>query len=152
MISFCLPNFDIKLSHNQGRPQIFDFLRRRYVALTPEEWVRQRFTHHLVENLGYPASLLANEVMVRINGVARRCDTVLYHREGGFPRMIVEYKAPDIPITQRVFDQIASYNSVLRADYLMLSNGMQHFCCHINYAENKAEPLDYILPYGELMP
>ena len=96
-----------------GRPAIFDFLRRRYVALTPEEWVRQHFTHYLVEHLAYPAALLANEVSLNVGGALRRCDSVLYARQGGRPRLIVEYKAPDVAITQHVFNQIAAYNSVL---------------------------------------
>ena len=118
MISLNLPTFQIKTTHRNGRTQIYDFLRRRYVTLTPEEWVRQHFTHFLVDHLGYPAALLGNEVTIDVGGVARRCDTVLYRREGGTPRLIVEYKAPDIPISERVFNQISAYNSVLRADYL----------------------------------
>lgn len=150
MISLNLPTFQIKTTHRNGRTQIYDFLRRRYVTLTPEEWVRQHFTHFLVDHLGYPAALLGNEVTIDVGGVARRCDTVLYRREGGTPRLIVEYKAPDIPISERVFNQISAYNSVLRADYLIVSNGVEHYCCHLDYVHRTAEFLPGIPRHTEL--
>ena len=150
MISLNLPTFQIKTTHRNGRTQIYDFLRRRYVTLTPEEWVRQHFTHFLVDHLGYPAALLGNEVTIYVGGVARRCDTVLYRREGGTPRLIVEYKAPDIPISERVFNQISAYNSVLRADYLIVSNGVEHYCCHLDYVHRTAEFLPGIPRHAEL--
>ncbi|MDD5780746.1 MAG: type I restriction enzyme HsdR N-terminal domain-containing protein [Bacteroidales bacterium] len=150
MISLNLPTFQIKTTHRNGRTQIYDFLRRRYVTLTPEEWVRQHFTHFLVDHLGYPAALLGNEVTIDVGGVARRCDTVLYRREGGTPRLIVEYKAPDIPISERVFNQISAYNSVLRADYLIVSNGVEHYCCHLDYVHRTAEFLPGIPRHAEL--
>lgn len=150
MISLNLPTFQIKTTHRNGRTQIYDFLRRRYVTLTPEEWVRQHFTHFLVDHLGYPAALLGNEVTIDVGGVARRCDTVLYRREGGTPRLIVEYKAPDIPISERVFHQISAYNSVLRADYLIVSNGVEHYCCHLDYVHRTAEFLPGIPCHAEL--
>ena len=111
---------------------IFDVIRRKYVALTPEEWVRQHFVHYLIEQLGYPQELLANEVEVTLNGTSKRCDTVLYDRNLK-ARMIVEYKAADIPITQKVFNQIMRYNMVLRVDYLVVTNGMNHYCCKMDY-------------------
>lgn len=151
MISLGLPQYDIKLRlRADGKREVYDFLRRRYVLLTPEEWVRQHFTHYLVDSLAYPAALLANEVSLTLNGVTRRCDSVLYHRQGGRPRVICEYKAPDVPITQRVFDQICSYNSVLRSDYLLVSNGTQHFALAIDYATRRATFLDHIPAYAEL--
>ena len=127
-----LPPFNIKVAEREGQTTIYDFLRHRYLRLTPEEWVRQHFTHFLVEHKGYPTALLANEVTIDVNGVARRCDSVLYKAAGGMPRMIIEYKAPHIHITQSVFQQIYSYNSVLRADYLIVSNGINHYCCHVD--------------------
>ena len=102
MIPLNLPSFNIKTKVQRGRTLVFDFLRRRYVTLTPEEWVRQHFVHFLVEHKGYPAALLGNEVGLKVGGVSRRCDSVLYHRDGGRPRAIVEYKAPSVPITQQV--------------------------------------------------
>ena len=150
MISLNLPSYKINVAERGGRRMIYDFLRRRYVALTPEEWVRQHFTHFLVEHRHYPAALLGNEITVQLNGVARRCDSVLYSRDGGRPRMIVEYKAPEVPVTQAVFSQISAYNSVLRADYLVVSNGLAHYCCRMDYEQNKVEFLPEIPFYEEL--
>ena len=150
MISLNLPPFTIKTTRREGRTVIFDFLRRRYVALTPEEWVRQHFTHFLVEYKGYPSALLANEVSITVGGADRRCDSILYHRQGGRPRLIIEYKAPSVGITQNVFNQIASYNSILRADYLIVSNGLVHYCRKMNYAEAQVQYLRDIPHYEEL--
>lgn len=150
MIPLNLPSFEIKIAEKNGRASVFDFLRRRYVSLTPEEWVRQHFTHFLVSCKGYPAALLANEVSLNVGGVVRRCDSVLYHRDGGRPRVIIEYKAPHVPITQSVFTQIASYNSVLRADYLIVSNGLAHYCCLMDYSNNCVVHLQDIPNYSDL--
>lgn len=135
MLSLKLPAFDAKIAVRDGKSTIFDVLRRRYVALTPEEWVRQHFVHYLIAHKGYPQALMANEVQVQLNGTKKRCDTVLYRRDLT-ARMIVEYKAPEVAITQTVFDQITRYNMVLKVDYLVVSNGLQHYCCHIDYDEN----------------
>jgi hypothetical protein len=145
-----LPPFNIKVAEREGQTTIYDFLRHRYLRLTPEEWVRQHFTHFLVEHKGYPTVLLANEVTIDVNGVARRCDSVLYKAAGGMPRMIIEYKAPHIHITQSVFQQIYSYNSVLRADYLIVSNGINHYCCHVDYDNMRVDFLKDIPNYIEL--
>lgn len=115
----------------QASPQILDVLRRKFVALTPEEWVRQHFVHLLVDHLGYPSGLLANEVQLRVGDKVLRADSVLYAPDGS-PRMIIEYKAPHVSITQRVFDQAWAYSQKLHADYLMVSNGMEHYVCRRN--------------------
>ncbi|UKK51868.1 type I restriction enzyme HsdR N-terminal domain-containing protein [Prevotella sp. E13-17] len=145
-----LPAFDIKLRKNSQRYEIFDFLRRKYVALTPEEWVRQHFTHFLVEQKSYPRGLLANEVELRVGEKKLRCDTLLYNKEMQ-PIMIIEYKAPEIEITQRVFDQITVYNRLLHVDYLVVSNGLQHFCCHMDYEKGEYSFLQNIPHYTELI-
>lgn len=146
-----LPQAPLRLRRNaEGRPLVFDFLRNRYVTLTAEEWVRQHFVHYLTVHLGYPSALLANEVGVEVGGVSRRCDSVLFSREGGVPRLIVEYKAPQVPITQEVFLQIQSYNSVLRAEYLVVSNGLRHFCCKIDYDLQRVSFLSEVPRYDEL--
>lgn len=150
MDSLNLPPIVPKLRQQDGHTAIYDFLRRRYVRLTPEEWVRQHFIHFLVHEKQYPAGLLANEVTIDVCGVQRRCDSILYHRAGSLPRIIIEYKAPHIPITQSVFQQIYSYNSALRADYLIVSNGLQHYCCHVDYAAMKVEFLSDIPSYPDL--
>lgn len=132
MLALNLPSYSHKIITRNGKGYIFDVLRKKYVALTPEEWVRQHFVHFLIEHKGYPAGLLANEVQVMLNGTKKRCDTVLYGRSLN-PRMIVEYKAPEIEITQSVFDQITRYNMVLKVDYLIVTNGIRHYCCRIDY-------------------
>jgi hypothetical protein len=138
------------LRKKDERHEIFDFLRRKYVALTPEEWVRQHFTHFLVEQKGYPRGLLANEVELRVGEKKLRADTLLYNKEMQ-PRMIIEYKAPEIEITQRVFDQISVYNHLLHVDYLIVSNGMQHYCCRMNYEKREYSFLQDIPLYDELL-
>ena len=124
-----LPPFEANIKKMDGMVKILDVLRRKFVALTPEEWVRQHFVHFLIEHKGYPATLMANEVAVTLNGMSRRCDTVVYGKEGLKPLMIVEYKRPDVEITQKVFDQICRYNMVLEVEWLVVSNGMKHYCC-----------------------
>lgn len=147
-----LPVPELRLRKNaEGRVQVYDELRKRFVTLTAEEWVRQHFVSFLVKHRGYPMGLLANEVGVNVGGVSRRCDTVLFAREGGMPRMIVEYKAPQVAITEGVFTQVQSYNSVLRADYLVVSNGRQHYCCRVNYEEQRIEFLRDIPFYKDLV-
>ena len=142
-----LPPYEIKLREKNGQRQIFDFLRRRYVSLTPEEWVRQHFVHFLIEKKGYPKGLLANEVELRVGDKKLRCDSLLYNKEFQ-PQMIIEYKAPHIEITQRVFDQITVYNFLLHVDYLIVSNGIQHYCCRMDYKKNSWEFLREIPNYS----
>lgn len=149
MIRLNLPSYQIKLSGTKERPTIFDILRRKYVALTPEEWVRQHFVHFLVEHKGYPASLLANEVKLKVGDKDLRADSVLYSSQL-VPRMIVEYKAPRIPITQKVFDQITVYNLLLHVDYLVISNGLEHYCCKMDYENQKYLFLEDIPDYNNI--
>ena len=131
-----LPQYAVKVAEKDGKRTIFDDLRRKYVALTPEEWVRQHFVHYLTGHLGYPAGLLANEVELKIGEKKLRCDTLLYNR-GMKPQMIIEYKAPHIALTQKVIDQISVYNMLLHVDYLVVSNGIQHICCKMDYDSKK---------------
>ena len=149
MLALNLPTFELKMKDDGSKKSIFDVIRRKYVALTPEEWVRQHFVHYLMEQLGYPQELLANEVEVSLNGMSRRCDTVLYNRDLE-ARMIVEYKAPSIPITQNVFNQIMRYNMVLHVDYLVVSNGIYHYCCKMDYSTNSYTFLTEIPKYEAL--
>ena len=144
-----LPKFEIRVQRQKDKLTIFDFLRRRHVALTPEEWVRQHFTHFLVEHKGYPKGLLANEVELSVGDKSLRCDSVLYDREL-HPQMIVEYKAPKIKLTQKVFQQIATYNLLLHVDYLVVSNGIEHHCVKMDYDNQKYLFLDDIPDYKNL--
>ena len=127
-----LPPVDLKLKMEDGILKSYDPFRRKYVALTPEEYVRRHFTEWLVTALHYPASNIANEVGVNLNGTKKRCDTLVIDRDRA-PLMIVEYKAPGVDVTQAVFDQIVRYNMTLKARYLVVSNGLKHYCCIMDY-------------------
>lgn len=149
MLSLNLPPYEIKIIEREGKRQIFDPLRKNYVALTPEEWVRQHFVNYLLQYKGYPSSLTANEVGITLNGMSRRCDTVIYDKNLK-PRAIVEYKASSVKITKEVFAQISRYNLVLRVDYLIISNGLQHYCCKMDYANNSFTFMQDIPDYNTL--
>lgn len=149
MLELNLPPFEKKITKKDDKPFILDVIRRQYVALTPEEWVRQNFVHFLIEYKGYPQSLMANEVQLKLNGMSRRCDTVVYDRTLR-PRVIVEYKAPSVSITQKVFEQICRYNMVLQVDYLIVSNGLAHYCCRIDYPTRSYTFLQEIPEYQSL--
>lgn len=140
--------FNIRIG-SDGNRQIFDRLRRRFVSLSPEEWVRQNFVEYLIEDKGFPKGLMSNEVSLTQNGISRRCDTLVADRFGR-PFVIVEYKAPHIRITQQVFDQICRYNMVLHARYLIVSNGLNHFGCRIDYENNSYSFLRDIPAYCDL--
>lgn len=144
-------NYPLKTRRNDdGLTQVFCPLRHRYVALTPEEWVRQQFTQFLINERRFPAALMGNEVGISVGNVNRRCDTILFSKEGGKPVVIVEYKAPEVEITQKVFTQISSYNSVLHAQYLIVSNGHQSVCCKMDYENHAYRFLPDIPMYEDL--
>jgi hypothetical protein len=145
-----LPAYDVKMRGTREKPEIFDFLRKRYVTLTPEEWVRQHFTHWLVEHKGYPKGLLGNEIALKCGEKTLRCDSILYNKEA-LPQMIIEYKAPTVSLTQRVFNQISAYNLLLHVDYLVVSNGLQHYCCKMDYQRQTYEFLQEIPDYASLI-
>ena len=149
MIKLNIPPFQMKLSSTQERPKILDILRRKFVALTPEEWVRQHFIHFLIEHKGYPSALMANEVALSCGNKQLRADTVLYDRDLN-ARMIIEYKAPTIKITKRVFEQVTAYNFLLHVDYLIVSNGLTHYCCKMNYENNSYMLLTSIPDYKDI--
>lgn len=144
-----LPDANLRLTVENGKELIFDALRRKYVALTPEEWVRQNFVSYLVNHKGFLAGLMNNEVSLVQNGIKRRCDTIVSDRFGK-PLMIVEYKAPNVEITQKVFDQIVRYNYGFQAKYLVVSNGLSHYCCIINYDLGNYSFLKEIPMYSDL--
>ncbi|MBE6266598.1 MAG: type I restriction enzyme HsdR N-terminal domain-containing protein [Prevotella ruminicola] len=149
MFRLNLPTYEIKIAQRGNKQLIFDFLRRKYVALTPEEWVRQHFVHYLIEHKGYPAGLIGNEVELNVGEKKLRCDTILYNKVAQ-PQMIIEYKAPQIKLQQKTFDQISAYNLLLKVDYLIVSNGMQHICCRMDYENQKYCFLEDIPNYQEL--
>ncbi|MDO5664424.1 MAG: type I restriction enzyme HsdR N-terminal domain-containing protein [Bacteroidia bacterium] len=141
MYALNLPTFDAKIRKTPNGFDIFDPLRRKYVSMTPEEWVRQHFVHYLISEKGYPASLMANEAMIKLNSLTKRCDTVVYNNNLE-PLVICEFKKPEVEITQQVFDQVIRYNIVLKVKYLIVSNGISHYCCKMNYDDMS---FDYLL-------
>ncbi len=144
-----MPQIKVKTDNN-GRTVIYDTLRRLWVVMTPEEFVRQQFVNHLIDQLGYPRGRMANEVALQLNGTSRRADTVLFGMDRR-PLAIIEYKAPEVALTQKVFDQIVRYNMVLRARYLMVSNGRSSYCCRVDYSSGGVEFLEAIPRYEELL-
>lgn len=144
-----LPSFEIKMKVDGGILKIFDPLRSKYVAATPEEYVRQHFVNYLLNYLHYPASHTANEIGIELNGTRKRCDTVIFGNDMQ-PLVIVEYKAPNIEINQSTFDQIARYNMQLKAKYLIVSNGINHYCCRMDYAADTYHFLPRIPDYADI--
>ena len=126
-----LPAYNFRIIKKNEKPFIFDDLRKKFVALTPEEWVRQHFIRFLIEVKHYPASLIAIEKQLVINSLKKRCDAVVYSRNAE-PLMIIEFKATTVSIAQQTFDQAAVYNSKLKVDYFIISNGLKHYCCRLD--------------------
>lgn len=126
-----LPKYNFRIKKQNEKYLIFDSQRKRYVSLTPEEWVRQHFIRFLIEEKGFPPALLAVEKQLIVNGLQKRCDAVLFNREAQ-PVLIIEFKAPTVAINQNTFDQVAVYNSGLNVDYFIISNGLEHYCCKVN--------------------
>lgn len=124
-----LPPRRLQVRHGVGCDEIYDPLRHMWLMLTPEEWVRQNFVAHLIADRGYPVSLMANEVGLKLNGLSRRCDAVVWSAGSGQPLMLLEFKASSVKISKSVFDQIIRYNMAFRAPYLIVSNGLTHYCC-----------------------
>lgn len=151
MTELNLPKYNMRISRDRNNNiKIFDSIRKKFVSLTPEEYVRQHFTNWLINYLHYPMGLIANEVKISLNSTIKRCDTIVYGNTGD-PMMIIEYKAPHISINQNVFDQIVRYNMVLKTKYLVVSNGMQHYCCIIDYENNSYQFIPHIPTYEELI-
>jgi len=127
-----LPDFELKIAEREGKRFVWDPIRRIWTSFTPEEYVRQGFVAFLISQKGYPMSHIANEQSISINGMRRRCDSVVYDK-CGTPKIIVEYKAAHVPVSQKVFNQISRYNMAMRVDYLIVSNGMSHYCIKMDY-------------------
>jgi hypothetical protein len=127
-----LPSYKFKLKSSENKTLIFDKLRKKFLVLTPEEWVRQHYVYFLIEEKKYPISLIALEKQLTINNRKKRTDILVYNSKGN-PEIIVECKAPSIKITQDTFDQIARYNLKLKANYLVVTNGLGHFYCKMDF-------------------
>lgn len=148
MITFVKVVFilELRIENIGGKEQVFDVFRQKWVALTPEEGVRQQFCHFLVDVKKYPQISIANECSLQINGQRQRCDTIVYSK--GHPVMLVEYKASSVKITQDVINQALRYNTKLHVPYLVVTNGVDTYCFQINYQTLKATPLTDIPEYN----
>ena len=138
-----LPHCDFEFGTKEGKDMILDPVRRKFVRLTPEEWVRQHFAQYLIRERGFPAALMAIEKGFLYQGMLRRADIVAYDRRGS-ALLMVECKAPGVDVTQETFDQVAGYNMVIGARYLVVTNGHSHYCCEIDKETSSYEFLDEI--------
>jgi len=143
---FNLPPHQLKIRKQGDKLDVFDSLRKKYVVLTPEEEVRQHFIHYMIQHKSYPAGLLAVEYSLKVNNMKKRADIVAFSKFG-HPLLLVECKAPSEKITQKVFDQIARYNLSLKVDYLIVTNGLEHFCCQLDFKNNRYSFLEEIPDY-----
>ena len=126
-----LPLFEFKIKKENKNNIIFDEIRKKWIILTPEEWVRQHVVHFLLKEKNYPISLIAVEKQLKINTRIKRTDIVVYNKQGT-PELLIECKAPSVKITQTTFDQIARYNLTANSNYLMVTNGLAHYFCQID--------------------
>ena len=127
-----LPPYPFKITEDNGKLTLFDDIRKKHILLTPEEWVRQHFVQYLINQKGYPKSLIKLEGGLKLHGKARRTDIVVFNAKGE-RILLIECKAPSVKIDQKVFDQVARYNMVHKVALLAVSNGMEHYYCRINY-------------------
>ncbi|WP_099599451.1 type I restriction enzyme HsdR N-terminal domain-containing protein [Reichenbachiella sp. 5M10] len=141
-----LPSFDFNIRESSEGREIWDEFRKKYIQLTPEEWVRQNFLRFLVEELSYPKSLLKVEASLKYNRMSKRPDIIAYNGEGN-AEMLVECKASYVKITEETFKQASVYNTVVKARYLVVTNGMQHFCCEQNFETGISSFLKQIPEY-----
>lgn len=144
-----LPEYSVKTRIVNSQQQIFDEIRRKYVTLIPEEWVRQHFINYLVNDRKFPKGLLSVEHPLTINNVSHRADIVAFASDGK-PLVVVECKAPEIAINQSVIQQISRYNILLKAPILILTNGMVHYCVRINFENNTSASVDSIPFYQDI--
>ncbi|MFT4683674.1 MAG: hypothetical protein ACI863_000266 [Flavobacteriales bacterium] len=141
-----LPTYQFKLKSSENKQLIFDKIRKKYVVLTPEEWVRQNFVAYLITEKKYPISLIAVEKQLIVNNLKKRFDILVFNTDG-LPKIIVECKAPSIKISQNTFDQISRYNLVLNAEILIVTNGIEHYYCKVDTENEKYSFLNNIEDY-----
>ncbi len=130
------PTYQFRFKNSENKVAIFDEIRKKFIILTPEEWVRQHVVHYLLYEKKYPKSWINVEKRIKINGLTKRYDVVVFNADGSI-FLLVECKAPEIKISQHTFDQIARYNLALNAAYLMVTNGLEHYYCQLDYVNEK---------------
>ena len=146
MLRLNLPNYDFKMKTEQRSRQIFDPVRKKMVKLDPEEWVRQNLIQFLNKDKNYPISLMAVEKGLTVNKLSKRFDILCYNNDSK-PLLLVECKAPSVKISQAAFDQISIYNLQFKVPFLLVSNGLEHFCCKLDYEKNSYSFLSEIPDY-----
>jgi hypothetical protein len=144
-----LPEYDLKLKNESGRSMVFDPFRSKYLVATPEEIVRQRFARYLIEEKNFPSSLMVTEHALSLNEMRKRCDIIVFNKKMN-PVVLVECKSPTVKITQNVFDQIARYNLVFKVSYLLVSNGIKHYCCKVDFETEQINFLKEIPQFSEI--
>ncbi len=145
-----LPEYSFRFKNTDGKEFIFDALRKRFVRLTPEEWVRQNFVQFLISEKKYSSALIAVEAGVNVNNNHQRADLVVFNRNGS-PILVAEFKAPEVKISQQTFDQIARYNMQLKVNFLIVSNGLEHYCCRLDFAKGSYSFLPEIPEFEEIL-
>jgi len=130
------PKYSFRFKSSENKLSVFDEIRKKFILLTPEEWVRQHTVRFLITDRKYPISLINVEKVIKINDLVKRYDVVIYNSDGSI-FLLVECKAPSVAITQETFNQIARYNLVLKATYLMVTNGLNHYFCQMDFEEQK---------------
>lgn len=141
--------FNIR-TNARGQEEIYDYWRKKFVILTPEEWIRQQFLFFLIEKKGYPRSLMAVEKAIMVNRMSKRFDAVVYNQKGE-PAMLIEFKSAKVPLSQKTMEQAARYNLTLKVNYLVISNGIQHFCCKLDHIKQSFEFLSAIPTFDQLV-
>jgi len=141
--------YPLNIREEGGRKEVFDIVRKKYIALTPEEWIRQHWLWYFAEDKRYPKPLLAVEHAIEVLGQSRRTDVTVFNRSGK-PALILECKSFDVPLSQETFDQAARYNLELRVPYIIISNGIQSYGCHVDLGAGKFIMLDRVPDFHEL--
>lgn len=144
-----LPVYPLRLKDEAGQRWVFDEVRKKFLVLTPEEWVRQHLVHFLIQQKQFPKSLIQVEGGLKYNGLQKRSDVLIYNQKGE-KLLLAECKAPSVKITQDVFDQIARYNFVHRVQWLLVSNGLEHFCCKLNWETESYQFLPELPLFSQL--
>lgn len=132
------PAYAFRFKNSENKVAVFDEIRKKFVVLTPEEWVRQHVVQFLLSDKNYPKSYINVEKVLKINGITKRYDAVVFKPDGSI-FLLIECKAPEVPISQNTFDQIARYNMTLKADYLMVTNGLNHYFCRMDFENEQYE-------------
>lgn len=144
-----LPSFNFIIKEENDIFYIFDEIRKKYIILTPEEWVRQNFLKFLITYKNYPSGLISIEKNINVNGLNKRYDTLVYNRYGK-PKMVIEFKSPKVNLNQKMLEQVLTYNYDLRVEYIVLTNGLKHFCLNYNLSTGTISYLSEIPEFSEI--